>query len=77
MVVELLRVMFSLYVLLPSILLSGKPLGERGLEWLKIHLVNQTGFQKRESNRDRLEYANNNLERIFQSAETPFEVGSF
>ena len=76
MVVELLRLMFSpYYVFLPSILLSGKPLGERGLEWLKIHLVNQTGFQKRESNKDRLEYANNNLERIFQSAETPFEVG--
>jgi DNA-directed RNA polymerase len=26
---------------------KGKPLGEKGLDWLKIHLVNLTGFKKR------------------------------
>ena len=24
----------------------GRPLGEKGLQWLKIHLVNLTGFVK-------------------------------
>ena len=26
---------------------KGKPLGPRGLDWLKIHLVNLTGLKKR------------------------------
>ena len=26
---------------------KGKPLGPDGLDWLKIHLVNLTGFKKR------------------------------
>lgn len=32
-----------------SILLfaAGKPLGDKGLDWLKIHLINLTGFKKR------------------------------
>ena len=25
----------------------GKPLGQRGLDWLKIHLINMTGLRKR------------------------------
>ena len=26
---------------------KGKPLGPKGLDWLKIHLINLTGFKKR------------------------------
>lgn len=56
-----------------SILLfaKGKPLGENGLDWLKIHLVNLTGFKKRSSNAERLQYANKMLPEILDSADNP------
>ncbi|XP_055958306.1 DNA-directed RNA polymerase, mitochondrial [Patella vulgata] len=51
---------------------KGKPLGERGLDWLKIHLVNLTGFKKRCSNDERLAFANEMLDEIQDSADNPF-----
>ncbi|XP_064610469.1 DNA-directed RNA polymerase, mitochondrial-like [Liolophura sinensis] len=56
-----------------SILLfaKGKPLGEKGLDWLKIHLVNLTGFKKRSSNVERLEFANSLMASILDSADKP------
>ncbi|KAK6174925.1 hypothetical protein SNE40_013482 [Patella caerulea] len=51
---------------------KGKPLGEKGLDWLKIHLVNLTGFKKRCSNDERLEFANEMLDEIQDSADNPF-----
>lgn len=37
---------------------KGQPLGEKGLDWLKIHLINLVGNMKKESLKERLEYAN-------------------
>ncbi|XP_048250486.1 DNA-directed RNA polymerase, mitochondrial-like [Haliotis rufescens] len=56
-----------------SILLfaKGKPLGDHGLDWLKIHLINLTGFKKRSSNKDRLAYANEMMPEILDSADNP------
>ncbi|KAI1891708.1 hypothetical protein AGOR_G00146550 [Albula goreensis] len=50
---------------------EGKPLGPKGLDWLKIHLVNLTGLRKRSSLAGRLEYANNIMEDILDSADNP------
>ncbi|XP_077439955.1 DNA-directed RNA polymerase, mitochondrial [Vanacampus margaritifer] len=56
-----------------SILLfaEGKPLGPKGLDWLKIHLVNLTGLKKRSSLQGRLEFANSIMEDILDSADHP------
>ncbi|XP_054909267.1 DNA-directed RNA polymerase, mitochondrial [Poeciliopsis prolifica] len=50
---------------------EGKPLGPKGLDWLKIHLVNLTGLKKRSSLQGRLEYANSIMEDILDSADDP------
>ncbi|KAM9384759.1 DNA-directed RNA polymerase, mitochondrial isoform 2-T2 [Pholidichthys leucotaenia] len=50
---------------------EGKPLGPKGLDWLKIHLVNLTGLKKRSSIQERLEYANTIMEDILDSADNP------
>ncbi|KAI5101019.1 DNA-directed RNA polymerase, mitochondrial isoform X1 [Silurus meridionalis] len=50
---------------------EGKPLGPKGLDWLKIHLVNLTGLKKRSSLTGRLEYANTIMEDILDSADNP------
>nr|XP_033811524.1 DNA-directed RNA polymerase, mitochondrial [Geotrypetes seraphini] len=50
---------------------EGKPLGENGLSWLKIHLINLTGLKKRNSMQQRLEYANEIMEDILDSADNP------
>uniref|UniRef100_A0A8C8RP83 DNA-directed RNA polymerase n=1 Tax=Pelusios castaneus TaxID=367368 RepID=A0A8C8RP83_9SAUR len=50
---------------------EGKPLGPRGLDWLKIHLINLTGLKKRNSLRERLAYANEIMEEILDSADNP------
>ncbi|KAI4885324.1 hypothetical protein NFI96_024392 [Prochilodus magdalenae] len=50
---------------------EGKPLGPKGLDWLKIHLVNLTGLKKRSSLAGRLEYANTIMEDILDSADHP------
>ncbi|XP_061593708.1 DNA-directed RNA polymerase, mitochondrial isoform X2 [Cololabis saira] len=51
---------------------EGKPLGPKGLDWLKIHLVNLTGLKKRSSLQGRLEYADTIMEDILDSADNPF-----
>lgn len=53
---------------------EGKPLGPKGLDWLKIHLVNLTGLKKRSSLQGRLEYANTIMEDILDSADNPLTV---
>uniref|UniRef100_A0A8C6PWT2 DNA-directed RNA polymerase n=1 Tax=Nothobranchius furzeri TaxID=105023 RepID=A0A8C6PWT2_NOTFU len=50
---------------------EGKPLGPKGLDWLKIHLVNLTGLKKRSSLQGRLDYANTIMEDILDSADNP------
>ncbi|GFO50279.1 DNA-directed RNA polymerase [Plakobranchus ocellatus] len=50
---------------------KGKPLGEKGYDWLKIHLINLTGLKKRSSNAERLEFANSVMEDILDSADQP------
>jgi len=48
-----------------------KPLGPNGLDWLKIHTINLTGMKKREPTYKRLEYANEKLDLIIDSAQNP------
>ncbi|XP_053369453.1 DNA-directed RNA polymerase, mitochondrial [Clarias gariepinus] len=50
---------------------EGKPLGPKGLDWLKIHLVNLTGLKKRSSLAGRLEYANTIMDDVLDSADNP------
>ncbi|EEB87029.1 hypothetical protein MPER_15811, partial [Moniliophthora perniciosa FA553] len=47
-----------------------KPLGARGLRWLKIHLANLYGYDKA-SFSERVEYIDARLEQIFDSATNP------
>lgn len=51
----------------------GKPLGPKGLDWLKIHLVNLTSLKKNSSILERLEYADTILPKIFDSADNPLD----
>ncbi|KDQ52445.1 hypothetical protein JAAARDRAFT_138907 [Jaapia argillacea MUCL 33604] len=51
---------------------EAKPLGERGLKWLKIHLANLYGYDKGSFD-DRVVFVNERLEEIFDSAEKPLE----
>ncbi|KAF7233276.1 hypothetical protein EG68_08628 [Paragonimus skrjabini miyazakii] len=50
----------------------GLKLGERGLDWLRIHLVNLTGLKKRCSNKERLDFANTIIDEALDSARNPF-----
>uniref|UniRef100_A0A0N5AM58 DNA-directed RNA polymerase n=1 Tax=Syphacia muris TaxID=451379 RepID=A0A0N5AM58_9BILA len=52
---------------------KGKPLGDDGLKWLKIHCVNLTGKKKRESINARLAYADEMLPKILDSANSPLK----
>lgn len=52
---------------------EAKPLGERGLRWLKIHLANMTGFDKASFD-EREAYTMERLEEIYDSADRPLEV---
>ncbi|EIW76844.1 DNA/RNA polymerase [Coniophora puteana RWD-64-598 SS2] len=49
---------------------KGKPLGVRGLRWLKIHIANLYGFDKANFD-EREEFAMKYLEEIYDSAENP------
>lgn len=51
-----------------------KPLGSKGLDWLKIHAINLTGMKKREPIDKRLEFANEILDLIIDSARNPLTV---
>lgn len=52
----------------------GKKLGANGLSWLKVHLVNVHGQLKKSSLDDRIAYADEHLEEIFDSADHPLDV---
>ena len=49
---------------------KGKPLGESGLRWLKVHLANLYGFDKA-SLQERQEFAEENIENVRESARNP------
>nr|CAD7424017.1 unnamed protein product [Timema monikensis] len=49
----------------------GEPLGPKGLDWLKIHLVNLTGLKKKNSVSERLQYAQELMSDILDSADRP------
>ncbi|GAA6016999.1 hypothetical protein JCM10207_001452 [Rhodosporidiobolus poonsookiae] len=51
---------------------ESKPLGERGLRWLKIHLSNLTGFDKASFD-EREAFTMEHLDDIFDSADKPLE----
>ncbi|CAL7943645.1 unnamed protein product [Xylocopa violacea] len=50
---------------------KGKPLGPNGLDWLKLHVINLTNFKKGASIKERLEFANQNMDNILDSANKP------
>lgn len=52
---------------------EAKPLGERGLRWLKIHLANLCGFDKGSFD-ERVQFVENHLTEIYDSAERPLDV---
>jgi DNA-directed RNA polymerase len=52
---------------------EAKPLGDRGLRWLKIHLANMTGFDKASFD-EREAYAMERLEDVYDSADNPLGV---
>ena len=54
------------------LLAEGKKLGPKGLDTLKVHLINLIGTMKKSSIDDRLAYANSIIEDIIDSAEKPF-----
>lgn len=49
---------------------KGKPLGEKGLRWLKIHLANVYGFDKA-TFKDREQFAVDNFDNIVESVRNP------
>ncbi|KRX83247.1 DNA-directed RNA polymerase, mitochondrial, partial [Trichinella pseudospiralis] len=50
---------------------KGQPLGEKGLDWLKVHLINLTGMMKHETFTARLQFANSIIEEVLDSAAKP------
>lgn len=53
---------------------EGRPLGESGLCWLKIHLANlYAGGVDKLSYKDRVSFTENHLDEIFDSADRPLE----
>ncbi|KAG4072661.1 hypothetical protein HA402_004750 [Bradysia odoriphaga] len=48
-----------------------KPLGVDGFSWLKLHCINLTGHKKRESVENRLQYAEEMMDNIIDSADNP------
>ncbi|KAK8402805.1 hypothetical protein O3P69_000847 [Scylla paramamosain] len=50
---------------------KGEKLGSNGLQWLKLHLINLTGFVKREPVEDRIKYCESIMEDILDSADHP------
>ena len=53
---------------------KGQPLGVKGLDWLKIHLINLVGNMKSSTLRERLDYANSILHlEVLDSADNPWD----
>lgn len=55
---------------------SGRPLGDDGFRWLKLHCINLTGILKKESNFTRVAYADEMLPKILESANNPLSGSS-
>lgn len=51
---------------------EAKPLGERGLRWLKIHLANLAGYDKASFD-ERVSFVHQHLDDIFDSATNPLD----
>ncbi|KAF9078309.1 hypothetical protein BDP27DRAFT_1378803 [Rhodocollybia butyracea] len=51
---------------------EGKPLGERGMRWLKIHLANLYGYDKANFD-EREQFVHDHLDDIYDSATKPLE----
>lgn len=51
---------------------EGKPLGDRGLRWLKVHLANVYGLDKMRLD-EREAFADNSMEYVFDSADHPLD----
>ena len=51
---------------------EGRPLGERGLRWLKVHLSNLCGNNKISFD-DRVKFVEENIERVLDSANRPLD----
>ncbi|CAH2250120.1 jg6847 [Pararge aegeria aegeria] len=54
-------------------LASQRPLGPKGLSWLKLHAINLTGTKKRSTVAERLEYAESIIDKILDSADNPLD----
>lgn len=54
---------------------EAKPLGERGLRWLKIHLANLSGYDKASFD-ERESFAMEHLDDVFDSADHPLDVSA-
>ena len=52
---------------------ESKPLGERGLRWLKIHLSNLYGYDKATFD-ERVEFVHEHMDDVYDSAENPVTV---
>ena len=50
---------------------EAKPLGKRGLYWLKVHLANFAGKDKMSFD-DRAKYVDDNMENVRESSRDPF-----
>ncbi|XP_045500469.1 DNA-directed RNA polymerase, mitochondrial isoform X2 [Colias croceus] len=50
-----------------------RPLGPKGLMWLKLHAINLTGTKKRNTVEERLEYADSIMDKILDSADRPLD----
>lgn len=55
---------------------EAKPLTERGLRWLKIHLANLYGYDKGTFD-ERVVFVHDHLADIYDSAENPLTVSRF
>lgn len=49
-------------------------MGEKGLDWLKIHLVTLHGAKKKSSLQERLNYADEIMDDVLDSADNPLTV---
>lgn len=50
---------------------EARPLGKNGFRWLKLHCINLTGLKKKSSVEERLQYAEEVLDDIIDSADHP------
>lgn len=50
---------------------DGKPLGKKGLDWLKVHLVNVHGQLKKSSLQERIEFVDRHIDDVMDSTDNP------